>query len=120
MGNIVTLGRFFTKREAARQEAAVLNNFIVRRATSFTEAASSRANSLPVDKLWENMWVNLWDKLWENFGFLWIKKLYTYFVVKVQVFHVMVEKFYRWFCTHFNRYKIVVLHSFHRAYYYYY
>lgn len=71
-----------------------------------------------VQNLWESLWVSLWERCGKVLRKLWIKKLYTYLVAKVRVFHVVVEKFCRWFYTQFNRGKVVVLHSFHRAYYY--
>lgn len=73
-----------------------------------------------VQNLWESLCVSLWEMCGKVLQGLWIKKLYTYFVVKMGVFHVMVEKFYRRFCTYFNRGNMVVLHNFHSPYYYYY
>lgn len=72
----------------------------------------------------EKLWINLWDSLWEiceKVGRkLWIMWKVGKLVVKVGVFHAIVEKFYHEIYTWNNRGKCRVLHSFHNPYYYYY
>lgn len=72
----------------------------------------------------EKLWRNLWDSLWETCGkvlhMLGLVEFYTENVVKVGVFHDMVEKFCRGIYTYNNRGGSGVLHSFHSPYYYYY
>ncbi len=73
-----------------------------------------------VEKLCKNLWDNLWESRGKVFCHVWKNKFYTSLVGKILVFHVLVEKFYKGFCTQFNRGNLLVLHSFHRPYYYYY
>lgn len=73
-----------------------------------------------VEKLCINLWVNLWRSCGKEFLILWISYLYTILNKFGGLFHDMVEKFSLGFYTRFYRDKVVVLHSFHSPYYYYY
>ncbi len=81
---------------------------------------NSRSFIQIVEKLWESLWVSLWETCGKVLHMVEIWEFSTENIVKVGVFHDVVEKFYRGIYTGFNRGKSGVLHSFHSPYYYYY
>ena len=58
-----------------------------------------------VEKLCKSVWENMWERRGKVIHMLSNGEFYTFLVVKLRVFHVVVEKFYHWFCTWFYRYE---------------
>lgn len=56
-----------------------------------------------VEKVWRNLWVSLWENCGKVLNGVWESLFSTKIVAKVEVFHVVVEKFCRWICTWFDR-----------------
>lgn len=59
--------------------------------------------SQPVEMVCKNLWVSLWRSCGKILGGLWESWFSTKIGAKVEVFHVLVEKFCRWICTWFTR-----------------
>lgn len=64
---------------------------------------SSEDPTQGVDKLWENLWVSLWERCGKVLWRVWESSFSTYFSVILEVFHGMVEKFYKWIYTWMDR-----------------